>query len=192
MSNTELRPYNTEQHPHGTRRAWMYNTCLFFFEAFKGMIVGVMAGTDHSERLLRYRASGDSQDSFSVPPLSPSSPPRSSSHQPAQMSKQRKAGKGKGSGITPEFTVEQHGPAVTGGGEVTVHNSTAPLGPPSEEQPDSVAITRIIMVTTTVVQIENHRRRGKSPKVKVRTKANTETSTEEEVISPIPPSSDSD
>ena len=136
-----------------------------------------MAREEHAERLLRYRASGDSQDSYAAPPMSQSSPPLSPSHQPAEMAPRRGGGKGQGSGqpSAPEFTVEQHGPASADHGGVVVHNNMQPMGAPADGGEDEVAITRVTMVTTTVVQIENRRKRGRSPQVKVKTKSNTET-----------------
>ena len=84
-----------------------------------------MAGEEHAERLLRYRASSDSQDLYAAPPMSQSSPPFSPSHQPAEMAPRRGGGKGQGSGqpSAPEFTVEQHGPASADHGGVVVHNN---------------------------------------------------------------------
>ena len=153
-----------------------------------------MAREEHAERLLRYRASGDSQDSYAAPPMSQSSPPVSPSHQPADLAPRRGGGKGEGSGqpSAPEFTVEQHGPANEDHGGVIVHGRIQPMGAPADDGEDEVAITRVIMVTTTVVQIENHRKRGRSPKVKVNTKSNTDTHTEEEVVVGPIPDSDSD
>ena len=153
-----------------------------------------MATEEHAEKLLRYRASGDSQDSYAAPPLSKSSPPSSPSHQPAEMAPRRGGGKGEGSGqpSAPEFTVEQHGPASADHGGVVVHNNMQPMGAPADGGEDEIAITRVIMVTTTVVQIENHRKRGRSPQVKVKTKSNTDSHTEEEVIVGPIPDSDSD
>ena len=63
------------------------------------------------------------------------------------------------------------------------------MGPPAGDGQDEGAITKVIMVTTTVVRIENHRKHGRSPEVKVKTKSNTDTHTEEEVVvGPIPDS----
>ena len=73
---------------------------------------------------------------------------------------------------------------------VVVHNNMQPMGAPADGGEDEVDITRVIMVTTTVVQIENVRKRGRSPQVKVKTKSNTETRTEEEVV--VGPITDSD
>ena len=152
-----------------------------------------MAREEHAERLLRYRASGDSQDSYAAPPMSQSSPPVSPSHQPADLAPRRGGGKGEGSGqpSAPFLTVEQHGPRSTdddGHGHI-VHEKVQPMGPPAGHFPYEVAITKVIMVTTTVVRIENHRKRGRSPQVKVKTKSKTDTHTEEEVVvGPIPDS----
>ena len=152
-----------------------------------------MARKEHAERLLRYRASGDSQDSYAAPPMSQSSPPVSPSHQPADLAPRRGGGKGEGSGqpSAPLLTVEQHGPASTdddGHGHI-VHGTVQRMGPPAGHFEHEVAITKIIMVTTTVVQIENHRKRCRSPVVKVKTKSKTDTHTEEEVVvGPIPDS----
>ena len=157
-----------------------------------------MARKGDAERLpryrLRYRASGDSQDSYAAPPMSQSSPPFSPSHQPAEMAPRRGGGKGEGSGqpSAPEFTVEQHGPASADHGGVVVHGKIQLMGAPADDGEDEVTITRVIMVTTTVVQIENHRKRGRSPQVKVKTKSNTDTHTEEEVVVGPIPDSDSD
>ena len=157
-----------------------------------------MAIEEHAERLLRYRASGDSQDSYAAPPMSQSSPLVatlvSPSHPPADMAPRRGGGKGEGSGQPSAsfLTVEQHGPASTdddGHGHI-VHGKVQPMGPPAGDGEDEVAITRVITVTTTVVQIENHRKRGRSPEVKVKTKSNTETHIEEEVV--VGPIRDSD
>ncbi len=72
---------------------------------------------------------------------------------------------------------------------IVVHNDNIITMAPEDGGEDEVAITRVTMVTTTVVQIENHRKRGRSPEVKVKTKSNTETHTEEEVVvGPIPDS----
>ena len=65
---------------------------------------------------------------------------------------------------------------------LTKRNNMQPMGAPADDGEDEMAITRVIMITTTVVQIENHRKRGRSPKVKVKTKSNTDTHTEEEVV----------
>ena len=118
------------------------------------------------------------------------------SHPPADMAPRRGGGEGEGSGqpSAPFLTVEQHGPASTdddGQGHI-VHGKIQPMGPPADDGEDEVAITRVIMVTTTVVQIENHRKRGRSPQVKVKTKSNTDTHTEEEVVVGPIPDSDSD
>ena len=70
-----------------------------------------------------------------------------------------------------------------------MHGNIQPMGAPADDGEDEMAITRGFMITTTVVQIENHRKRGRSPKVKVNTKSNTDTHTEEEVVvGPIPDS----
>ena len=72
---------------------------------------------------------------------------------------------------------------------VVVHGNIQPMGAPADDGEDEDAVTRVIMVTTTVVQIENHRKRGRSPQVKVKTKSNTDTHTEERlVVGPIPDS----
>ena len=157
------------------------------------MTAATMAIEEHAERLLRYRASGDSQDSYAAPPMSQSSPPVSPSHPPAEMAPRRGGGKGEGSGQPSAsfLTVEQHGPASTdddGHGHI-VHGKVQRMGPPAGHFEHEVAITKVIMVTTTVVQIENHRKRGRSPVVKVKTKTKTERHTEEEVVvGPIPDS----
>ena len=65
---------------------------------------------------------------------------------------------------------------------LTKRNNMQPMGAPADDGEDEMAITRVIMITTTVVQIENHRKRGRSPKVKVKTKSKTDTHTEEEVV----------
>ena len=107
------------------------------------------------------------------------------------MAPRRGGGKGEGSGqpSAPEFTVEQHGPASADHGWVVVHNNMQPMGAPADGGEDEIAITRVIMVTTTVVQIENHRKRGRSPQVKVKTTSKTDTHTEEEVVvGPVPDS----
>ena len=156
-----------------------------------------MAIEEHAERLLRYRASGDSQDSYAAPPMSQSSPLVatlvSPSHPPADMAPRRGGGEGEGSGQPSAsfLTVEQHGPRSTdddGHGHI-VHGKVQPMGPPAGHFPYEVAITKVIMVTTTVVQIENHRKRGRSPVVKVKTKSKTDTHTEERVVvGPVPDS----
>ena len=136
-----------------------------------------MAIEEHAERLLRYRASGDSQDSYAAPPMSQSSPPFSPSHQPVERAPRQGGGEGEGSGqpSAPEFSVEQHGPDSADHGEVVVHGQIQPMGAPADGGEDEVAITRVTMVTTTVAQIENRRKRGRSPQVKVKTKSSTET-----------------
>ena len=155
-----------------------------------------MAGEEHAERLLRYRASGDSQDSYAAPAMSGSSPPVSPSHPPADLAPRRGGGEGEGSGQPSAsfLTVFAHGPRSTdddGRGHI-VHGKRQPMGPPGGNGEDEVAITRVTMVTTTVVQIENVRKRGRSPQVKVKTKSNTDTHTEEEVVVGPIPDSDSD
>ena len=151
-----------------------------------------MAIEEHAERLLRYRASGDSQDSYAAPPMSQSSPPVSPSHPPADMAPRRGGGKGEGSGQPSAsfLTVEQHERAPVDHGGHVVHGKIQPMGPPANDGEDEVAITKVITVTTTVVRIENHRKRGRSPEVKVKTKSNTETHIEEEVV--VGPIRDSD
>ena len=153
-----------------------------------------MAREEHAERLLKYRASGDSQDSYAAPPMSQSSPPVSPSHQPADLAPRRGGGKGEGSGqpSAPELVMEQRGPANEDHGGVIVHGRIQLMGAPADDGEDEMAITRVIMITTTVVQIENHRKRGRSPVVKVKTKSNTDTHTEEEVVVGPIPDSDSD
>ena len=154
------------------------------------MTAATMAIEEHAERLLRYRASGDSQDSYAAPPMSQSSPLVatlvSPSHPPADMAPRRGGGKGEGSGQPSAsfLTVEQHGPASTdddGHGHI-VHGKAQRMGEPAGHFEHDVAITKVIMVITTVVQIENHRKRGRSPEVKVKTKSKTDTHTEEEVV----------
>ena len=148
------------------------------------MTAATMAIEEHAERLLRYRASGDSQDSYAAPPMSQSSPPVSPSRPPADMAPRRGGGKGEGSGqpSAPEFTVEQHGPASADHGGVVVHNDNIITMAPEDGGEDEVAITRVTMVTTTVVQIENRRKRGRSPQVKVKTKSDTETTNVSRVV----------
>ena len=153
-----------------------------------------MARKEDAERLpkyrLRYRASGDSQDSYAAPSMSQSSPPVSPSHPPADMAPRSGGGKGEGSGqpSVPFLVVNAQG-HVVGTGRRLVQGKVQPMGPPAGDGEDEVAITKVITVTTTVVQIENHRKRGRSPVVKVKTKSNTDTHTEEEVVvGPIPDS----
>ena len=156
-----------------------------------------MARKGDAERLpryrLRYNASSDSQDAFAAPAMSLSSSHRSPSSPPADLAPRRGGGKGEGSGQPSAsfLTVEQHGPRSTdddGHGHI-VHGKVQPMGPPAGHFPYEVAITKVIMVTTTVVRIENHRKRGRSPQVKVKTKSKTDTHTEEEVVvGPVPDS----
>ena len=115
------------------------------------MTAATMAIEEHAERLLRYRASGDSQDSYAAPPMSQSSPLVatlvSPSHPPADMAPRRGGGKGEGSGqpSAPEFTVEQHGPASADHGGVVVHNNMQPMGAPADGGEDEIAIARVII-----------------------------------------------